>query len=336
MGNTYRSRLAEAYLKYLDVPGVYVRSAGIKADQNLNGHITSYAADLLHEYGLEEFGKPTWTALGQGLLDQVDMAICMNRQVYEEAMSAGYTLPLRTFIWDVADVNFMLAHSPDAAMRVPHVARHTFTHIIGRVNELVVYLRRPKPTELVDILTADGRPTGRRTDVDSIHTRGLWHQGVHAVVYTDQGAALFEKRSESIIGNSGLWDMTMGGICDAGEDPDATVRRELEEELGVRVAPGQITKLFVWRYNHYLPRYGLHNRSLVHTYVVETAHPDPLQLQESEVADARYLRFRQAAAFIGAGRSTLGRMTSTHNYYRKVLAAAEQAHRARVQSTIAL
>jgi isopentenyl-diphosphate Delta-isomerase len=322
MGNTYRSRLAEAYLRWLAVPGVSVSSAGVRADMNLNGPITSYARELIDEYGLADYGKRSWTALEQGLLARADMVVCMNRQVYDTARAAGFEFPLRTFIWDIPDVSLMLLNASGDLPKVPHIARKTFGQIIERVNELTVYVRRPQPKEMVDILTPDGRLTGRRADVDTIHARGLWHQGIHAVLFNDADEVLFEKRSAAIIGNPGLWDLTLGGISAAGEVPEVTLTRELEEELGVGARPDQVRKLFVWRYNHYLPRYGLHSRTLVHTYAIRLAGRPRVKLQESEVAAARYLPLAEAGRFVNAGRGRLGEMIATHHYFRRLLEAA--------------
>jgi protein-tyrosine-phosphatase/8-oxo-dGTP pyrophosphatase MutT (NUDIX family) len=323
MGNTYRSRLAEVYLKSLAIPGVEVQSAGVAASENLNGRITSYAQGLIEEFELERYSKPTWDALKQNRLSAADIVVCMNRSVYQAAEAAGFKMPLRTFIWDVADVSNLILHGHQADIRVPHIARQTYVQIMNRVNELTTYLRRPAPKELIDVLKPDGSLTGMKANVDEIHTKGLWHRGAHALVYTDAGEVLLEKRSTAIINNPGLWDLTMGGISSAGESPDVTLVRELEEELGIKATPKQIKKLFVWRYNHYLPHYGLHSRSLTHTYLVRVPKISGLKLQPSEVETTRLLTFQQASQFIQQRRAKLGSMITTTAYFGQILKAAE-------------
>jgi isopentenyl-diphosphate delta-isomerase len=325
MGNTYRSRLAEAYLKSLRLPGLSVFSAGVRANRNYNGPICSFTAELLHEYALTEYGKPHWTQLTQSILDRAQIVVCMNRLVYEAALHDGYSLPLRTIIWNIADVNQILRDWPRHREKIPQIAHRTFHEIVAKTNDLAAYLRRRRPTEQVDICHPDGTPTGRTADVDTIHTRGLWHQGVHAAVITPRGQALFQKRSATIIVNPGLWDFTMGGIMGAGESPEQTLRRELQEELGLSAEPGRTTKLFTWRYNHYIPTYGLHTRALIHTYLVMVPHPVPMQLQASEVADARYLSLREARRFVNFGRSPMGEISHAHKYYLQLLDAAAKA-----------
>jgi protein-tyrosine-phosphatase/8-oxo-dGTP pyrophosphatase MutT (NUDIX family) len=327
MGNAYRSRLAEAYLKSLHLPNLSVASAGVEARQDQNGPICSYTTELLHEYNLTQYGKPHWTQLTQELLSQADLVVCMNRLVHEAGLQAGYQFPLRTFIWDIADVNQIIRDWPHHRERVPLIAHRTFHDIVAKTNWLAAYLRRRRPAEQIDILQPDGTPTGRTTDVDTIHTHGLWHQGVHAAIVTPTRKALLQKRSATIIVNPGLWDFTMGGISGAGEHPDDTLRRELTEEMGLHIRPQQIFKLFTWRYNHYIPTYALHSRALVHTYLVVVPHPEPLHFQASEVADARYLSLGEARRFVNSGHSRLGEITHTRQYYNRLLdAATEAAH----------
>jgi 8-oxo-dGTP pyrophosphatase MutT (NUDIX family)/protein-tyrosine-phosphatase len=323
MGNTYRSRLAEAYLNSLQLPGVTVKSAGVRAGKNLNGPITSYAHELLHEYDLEKYANPNWTQLGQNQLSNSDAVICMNHAVYDEARRQNFIFPVRTFIWDVPDVSKILLEYPEKSSTIPHIAQKTFSLITKRVNELCVYLKRPTPKEQIDILEPDGTVTGRTSDVNTIQSMGLWHRGVHAAVYTPAGMILFEKRSETIIGNPGLWDMTFGGIVSAGEDPGVTVLRELEEELGIKARPDQVKKLFVWRYNHLLPHYGLHNRSMVHTYLIRIEQPPSLTLQRSEVADAKWLTVAGARDFIRSGHSELGELATTQEIYKRMVEAVQ-------------
>jgi isopentenyl-diphosphate delta-isomerase len=331
-GNTYRGRLAEAYLKSLAIPGVVVESAGVSVDDKINGRINDYTKQLQVEFGLEPYSKLTWDSLKQSRLNRADIVICMNRSVYQSAEAAGFKLPLRTFIWSITDVSNLVAQGTTVDAKIPHVARQTYLRIIEQVNDLTTYLRRPAPKEMIDVLLPDGSVTGRTADVDEIHTKGLWHQGIHAIIYTDAGEALFEKRSTSIINNPGLWDLTMGGISGAGEDPDTTLVRELKEELGIKVEQSAVNKLFVWRYNHYLPHYGLHNRSLIHTYAVGVGKLPALKLQRSEVDTVKLLSFRQAADFINSGDSSLGKSITSPHYYNRLLQAAVREHSLRAHT----
>jgi isopentenyl-diphosphate delta-isomerase len=248
--------------------------------------------------------------------------VCMNRLVYEAALHDGFKFPLRTFIWNIADVNQILRDWPHHRERIPPIAHRTFHDIVAKTDEFAAYLRRRRPTEQVDICLPDGTPTGRTADVDTIHTQGLWHQGVHAAVVTPKRQALLQKRSATIIVNAGLWDFTMGGIMGAGELPEQALQREVSEEMGFQIKPQQVTKLFTWRYNHFLSTYGLHTRALIHTYLIVVTGAESMQLQTAEVADARYLSLREARRFVNSGHSQLGEISHPRQYYNRLLDAA--------------
>jgi len=321
MGNVYRSRLAEAYLNSLHLPHVKATSSGVYANMNLWGPIGSYTVPLLEDDGILNLTAPKWTQVSQAVIDQADVVICVNREVYSR-VKAEFTLPLRTFIWDITDINKLLPQWQYHEAEVVAVTQRTYRHIKQRVDELAWLLTKPRSKSLLDIYAPDGRKLGIKADIDTVHQKGLWHRGVHAALYTRDGGLLLQKRSQSIIGNPGLWDFSMGGLSESGETGDQTLRRELKEELGLSLAKAEF--LTTWRYNHYLSRYGLHSRALVDTYLVEIPTGVKLTIQPSEVAEAKVLPIKEATEFILAGHSHLGQTVPAHAFYRHLLRAIDQ------------
>ena len=59
-GNTFRSRLAEAYLKSKNINNLIVSSSGIEASKNFNGPIASHTAWLSDKYNLGPYMSETW------------------------------------------------------------------------------------------------------------------------------------------------------------------------------------------------------------------------------------------------------------------------------------
>jgi protein-tyrosine-phosphatase/isopentenyldiphosphate isomerase len=292
-GNVYRSRLAEAYFKSLNLHGFEVRSAGTVAGKNFLGPISPYAQTVIDEYKLGRFTKPKWTQLSQLTLEWADLVICMNRQVYIEGEELGYRWPLKTIIWDIPDVDNLLAQGEAGMQKIPHFARRTFHHITERVDELVRYLRLPRSHELVDVLDAQGSPTGHQATVDQLFSKGLWFRGVHGVVLRSNGDVLMEQRSTSILTFPNFWELSFGGIVNAGESPDAAIQRELFEELGIRKEKASFEPILVSKQSHYLPRYGSHVRDFVHVFLVQIPDDARFKLQRSEVADARWFTLRK-------------------------------------------
>ena len=66
-----------------------------------------------------------------------------------------------------------------------------------------------------------------------VHARSLLHRAVHILIFNRRGQVFLQKRSLAKDLAPGLWDSSCSGHVDAGEDYDASARRELGEELGL-------------------------------------------------------------------------------------------------------
>jgi len=93
------------------------------------------------------------------------------------------------------------------------------------------------PSELFDVVLANGKPTGevkRRADV---HRDGDWHRSVHvwvAGIELGKPFLLFQRRGLRKDTGPGRLDATVGGHYRHGETLDDALR-EVEEEIGIAV-----------------------------------------------------------------------------------------------------
>ena len=105
-GNSFRSIIAEAYLKSRQLDGLKVTSSGTNAAADKAGNLAAYNGilRLLAAHGIQEFAKAGYgDQLTQSCLAGVDIAICMNERVRDECQRL-VTLPPRTQVWSVADI----------------------------------------------------------------------------------------------------------------------------------------------------------------------------------------------------------------------------------------
>jgi len=86
--------------------------------------------------------------------------------------------------------------------------------------------------ELFDIVDDRDEVVGRASRRE-VHSRGLWHRAVHVLVFDATGRVFLQKRSMLKDTAAGRWDSSCSGHVDAGEDYDASARRELGEEIGL-------------------------------------------------------------------------------------------------------
>ena len=117
--------------------------------------------------------------------------------------------------------------------------------------------------ELLEVVTPDGRSTGRLLPRGQIHREGHWHRTRTVwVVLTgepDGPALLLQQRGFTKDTWGGLLDVSSAGHL-APDDPDPW--RELEEELGVRPIQGPLIQLGTRRVEGAHPRDDLVDREL--------------------------------------------------------------------------
>jgi isopentenyldiphosphate isomerase len=89
-------------------------------------------------------------------------------------------------------------------------------------------------TELVDVVDEDDRVLTTVTRAE-MRARRLRHRAVSVAVEGSDGRLLVHRRSATKDLWPGMWDIAAGGVVGAGEAYDDAARRELAEELGVRV-----------------------------------------------------------------------------------------------------
>jgi len=91
--------------------------------------------------------------------------------------------------------------------------------------------------ELFDVVDENDVSTGTATRAE-VHAKDLIHRAVHVLVMNRKGDIWLQKRSLKKDRNPGLWDSSVSGHLDAGEDYRTAASRELGEEIGIEgVAP---------------------------------------------------------------------------------------------------
>lgn len=88
--------------------------------------------------------------------------------------------------------------------------------------------------EILDIYDRDRHRTGKTYLRKDRIPEGGFRLIVHILIFNDRGELLIQQRAaHKKMG--GLWDITCGGACQAGEDSQDGARRELKEELGLDI-----------------------------------------------------------------------------------------------------
>ena len=89
-----------------------------------------------------------------------------------------------------------------------------------------------KGAEIFDVVDEADQVTGRATRAE-VHATGLMHRAVHVFVFNKRGDILLQQRSMLKDAHPGVWDSSVSGHLDAGEDYGPAAIRELGEEMGI-------------------------------------------------------------------------------------------------------
>lgn len=146
--------------------------------------------------------------------------------------------------------------------------------------------------ELWDVLTAEGKPTGRTMVRGGNAIRsGEYHLVVHIWPLNDYGSILIQKRTKTKRLMPGIWAAT-GGAAIAGESSITAAARELGEELGIKVSPDDLRLVKrIKRKNSFIDMW---------TVRVDVRVPE-LHLQKSEVAEAKWVNKATLMGMIKSG-----------------------------------
>ncbi len=148
--------------------------------------------------------------------------------------------------------------------------------------------------EIFDIVDRQGNVIGQAPRRECHGNPALIHRAVHVIVFNRHGELFLQKRSEKKDIQPGKWDTSVGGHLQQGESPDAGARRELEEELGIRVASLTKEYEYIWA--------SPIETELILTYSL--IHDGPFNLQAEEIADGRFWTLEEIERALPTGFAT--------------------------------
>ena len=192
----------------------------------------------------------------------------------------------------------------------------------------------------IDIVTRDNQPTDQTSDPEDASNRGLWHRGIHIVVYTRDNQLLAQKRSATMIYHPGMLDISVGGFVDSQESPVEAAVRELHEETGIIIHDKDLQLISTTRYNHRW-RYGIRrkiSRTILYTYICqlpEDASFYSLAPQRDEVAWVGFLSLKSAQWLVRKHfLQRLGYLSPLYSYYRRIIRVTADAIRDNARHTL--
>lgn len=141
--------------------------------------------------------------------------------------------------------------------------------------------------ELIDILTPEGKPTGKTALKSEAHKNGWFHATVHIWLFTSDKKILLQKRALTKKVFPGLWDISVAGHIGAGESVLSSAKREVFEEIGLDLEEKDLIKIST-RVHQVSHKNGIQDNEHHHVFIAELKVPlSTLKIQEEEVADIK-------------------------------------------------
>ncbi|WP_116524715.1 NUDIX hydrolase [Seonamhaeicola aphaedonensis] len=174
--------------------------------------------------------------------------------------------------------------------------------------------------ELIDIVDANGNPTGQSELKSVIHQKGLYHNTTHVWFYNKDGHILLSQRSAEKTICPLMWDVSVAGHVDSGESIKQAAVRETSEEINLPILESDLNKIGVFKcfqsYDSGIKDFEFHN-----TFIAELRRPiSTLTPQKGEVESLKLVSFEKFQKLI----ATLGNngnhfVPSNKSYYEFVL-----------------
>jgi len=138
--------------------------------------------------------------------------------------------------------------------------------------------------ELIDILTPEGKSTGKTALKSEAHKNGWFHATAHIWFFTSDKGILLQKRALTKKVFPGIWDISVAGHIGAGEEILDGAKREVFEEIGLILEDKDFIKIGtrIHQVNH---ENGIQDNEHHHVFIAELKTPiSELTMQPEEVA----------------------------------------------------
>ncbi|ARV14738.1 NUDIX hydrolase [Polaribacter sp. SA4-12] len=144
--------------------------------------------------------------------------------------------------------------------------------------------------ELIDILTPEGKSTGKTALKSEAHKNGWFHATVHIWLFTSDEKIVLQKRALTKKVFPGLWDISVAGHVGAGEEILTSAKREVFEEIGLQIEDRDLIKIGT-RIHQVSHANGIQDNEHHHVFIAELKVPlSKLTMQKEEVDDIKLLK----------------------------------------------
>ncbi len=135
-----------------------------------------------------------------------------------------------------------------------------------------------EPEEIFDVVDPHDQVIGQASRAD-VHRDNLLHRSVHAIMINDEGEIFLQHRAPHRDNNPNLWDSSVAGHLQTGENYDEAMIRETMEEISVRLEmpPQKLFKLNASKITDY-----------EFCWIYRIVHNGPFEIDTHEAVEGRW------------------------------------------------
>lgn len=141
--------------------------------------------------------------------------------------------------------------------------------------------------EYVDIVDEDNNLLGFTATRNEAHEKNLWHRHASGWIMNKKGDILLQQRAFTKKKNPGKWAKT-GGHVDAGEEPIDAFKREVFEEIGLKLDDKDIINLEIFKSSKPSEHFFSHG----YLFITDKKE-DEFTLQKEEVNQVKYFTIEE-------------------------------------------
>lgn len=146
-------------------------------------------------------------------------------------------------------------------------------------------------SDLIDVLSSSGIRTGEILSRKEVHRLGKYHRAIHLYLFNSKNEILLQKRSLTVDNYPGFFSISVLGHVNAGEFSSATVKREVEEELGIDISQLKFDFLFSFFQEAILSESYI-DRQFSDVYVTYAdIDTNLIKFDRSEVSEIKFVSF---------------------------------------------
>ncbi|RZN84096.1 MAG: NUDIX domain-containing protein [Winogradskyella sp.] len=174
--------------------------------------------------------------------------------------------------------------------------------------------------ELLDIVDAKGKSTGKTALKSVAHKNGWYHNTIHLWLYTEKNEILLQQRSHKKVIYPLLWDVSVAGHIDAGETFTEATIRETEEEIGLKLKENDLTKIGTHLHKSIYDNGKIKDFEFHQIYIAKlNIELEDLTPQKDEVEALKLVTFNQFENLLANSTTNSHFIASNTAYYKFVL-----------------